>query len=151
MNKKGLIGKILLGIAIVIVLILIVVGVSAYQASKVVKTLRVEGAKTQTNIRLLAEQKDCSKLSEIEISLDKIEKETTSACKNPIIKISVGSIKDIPIKCETLSELKSDVNNIMSKAKIYCNDVGRINESSMNVSINEEELMALAQKYGIQI
>ena len=151
MNKRGLWGKILLGILVLVVLILIIIGVSAYQASRVISVLKEEGVKTQTNIRLLAEQKDCSKLDEIEISVDKIEKETTVACKNPIIKISVGSIKDIPIKCETLPELKADVKNVLAKARLYCDDAGKINESIMNGSMNEEELIALAQKYGITI
>ncbi len=151
MNKRGLWGKILLGILIVVFLLLAIIGVSAYQAAQVISVLKEEGAKTQTNIRLLAEQKDCSKLNEIEISVDKIEKETTSACKNPVIKISIGSIKDIPIKCETLPELKADVKNVLSKARSYCEDVGKINESIMNGSLNEEELLALAEKYGIKI
>ena len=151
MNKNGLIGKILLGILILIILIMVVLGVSAYQASKVITVLKEESTKIEISARLLAEQKNCTQLDEIENSFKKIEKEVTSACKNPLLKITVEKVEAIPVKCETLPELKSDLDKKFNEARIYCENPNKLNESIMDGSLNEEELLALAKKYGIEI
>ncbi|MEI7718370.1 MAG: hypothetical protein WCI72_00765 [archaeon] len=150
-NKKGLIGKILLGVLALIIIIFVILGVSAYQASKVVTVVTEESAKIETSSRLLAEQRDCTQLNEIENSFKKIEKEVASACKNPVIKIAIGKIKEVPVKCETLPALKSDFDKKFSEARIYCENPNKLNESITNGSLSKEELTALAQKYGIKI
>lgn len=150
-NKKSLIGKILLGILALIIIIFIILGVSAYQASKVITVVREESTKIENASRLLAEQKDCSNLEKIETSFNIIEKEVSSACKNPALKIAISKVKEIPVKCDTLPELKRDFENKFSEVRTYCENPEKFNESIMNGAFSEEELKSLAQKYGIEI
>ena len=151
MNKKGLIGKIVIGILIVVVLILVIVGVSAYQASQVIKTVSEETVKIKTSSQLLADQKDCTQLNEIETSVGKIEKSVSGACKNPILKFAISKAEAVPVKCDTLPDLKKDFENKFSEARTYCENPNKLNESIANGSLSREELTALAQKYGIKI
>lgn len=155
LNKKGLIGKILLGILTLIILILIILGISAYQASSVIKTVGEETTKIQTSSQLLVSQKDCARLNEIENSVLRIEKEVSNACKNPILKLAISKAEAVPVKCENLKELKMDFENKFKEAKNYCNNPEKFNEtieeSIANGSMSGEELIALAQKYGITI
>lgn len=151
MNKKGLWGKILLGVFIVIVLILIIIGVTAYQASQVIKVANEEVKSIQANAEILVNQANCSKLAEIETSVGKIESKVSSACKNPIIKIAVSKMENVPVKCENLTVLKADFENKFAEAKVYCENPEKFKESIANGSISKDELLALAQKYGIKI
>jgi hypothetical protein len=151
MDKKGLIGKILLGILILVLIIFTVVGVTAYQASKVLSVVKEETSKIQHSSELLAEQKDCKQINEIETSVGKIEREVLSACKNPLLKFAISSVESIPVKCETLPTLKKDFENKFVEAKEYCENPDKFNESITDGSLSREELVALAQKYGIEI
>jgi hypothetical protein len=146
-----LIGKILLGILVIIALILIVVGFTIYQASGVIRVATEESAKIQNNSQLLVEQKDCSRLTDIEDSILKIESTYSGACKNPIFNFAVKRIESVPVKCENLSVLRNDFQKEFDDAKLYCDADGKLNESIISGSVKKEELMALAQKYGIKI
>lgn len=150
-NKKGLIGKILLGVLIVIIAIFIAIGVSVYQVMQVIKVVQEETNKIQTSSNLLAQQKDCTQINEIESSVGRIEQSVSEACKNPILKFAISSIETVPVKCETLPDLKKDFEERFTKAKLYCDNPEKLNESIANGSLNEEELRALADKYGIKI
>ncbi len=151
MYKKGLIGKILLGIFMLIVLILIVIGITAYQANQVIKVVQEETSKIQTSSNLLAQQQDCTQINEIEISVGKIETSVSDACKNPILKFAISKAESVPVKCETLPDLKKDFENKFAEAKDYCENPNKLNESIANGSLSREKLMALAEKYGIKI
>lgn len=152
MNKSGSVFlKILIVVGIIVLVLVAIVGVSAYQASRVVRVMTEEGAKIEISSRLMIEQKDCTRIAEIEESMQKIEKEAISACKNPVLNLVIEKVETIPIKCETLPEFKEDFQRVFATVKLYCEDTKKINESIYNNSISKEELMALAQKYGIKV
>ncbi len=153
MNKSGSVFlKILMVVGIILLVLVVIIGVSAYQASRVVRVITEEGSKIEISSRLMAEQKDCTKIAEIEESMQKIEKEAVIACKNPVLNLVIGKVGTIPIKCETLPEFKEDFQRVFAtNVKLYCDSSGKINESIINGSISREELMALAQKYGIKV
>jgi len=151
MYKKGLIGKIFLGILVLIIIIFIILGISAYQASQVIKVVSEETSKIQASSQLITTNRDCTQLNEIENSVGKIENSVSGACKNPILKFAIGKAEAVPVKCENLSELKTDFDKKFGEARVYCENPGKLNESIMNGSLSREELVALAQKYGIEI
>jgi hypothetical protein len=151
MNKKGLWGKILLGILALIIIIFIILGISAYQASQVIKVVSEETVKIQASSQLLANNRDCTQLNEIETSVGKIEASVSGACKNPLLSLVISKVEEVPVKCETLPALKKDFENKFSEARIYCENPNKLNESIANGSLSREELIALAQKYGITI
>jgi hypothetical protein len=151
MNKRALIGKILLGILTLIIIIFIILGISAYQASQVIKVVSEETVKIQSSSQLLANNRDCTQLNEIENSVGKIDKSVSKACKNPILSLVISKVKEVPVKCETLPDLKKDFEEKFSEARVYCENPEKLNESISNGSLSREELIALAQKYGITI
>lgn len=152
MNKSGSVFLKILAVAgIIFAIILIVAGITLYQAYGVIAVVREEGVKIENTLRLFAEQKDCARLTDIETSMKNIEKKVSSACKNPILSFTIKQMENIPVKCTILPELMSDFKNEVDKAKLYCDGSGKLNESAMNGSMKREELMALAQKYGIKI
>lgn len=151
LNKRGLIGKILLGILVFVIIIFIVVGITIYQATQVIKVVQEETNKIQTSSNLLAQQKDCTQIIEIESGVGRIVSSVLGACKNPILKFAISRTGTVPVKCETLPALKKDFENKFTEAKLYCEDPNKLNESVSNGSLSREELVALADKYGIKI
>ena len=152
MNKAGSVFlKVLAIIGIILLVVLIIVGITIYQAVSVVSVVKAESVNIKENSQLLIEQRDCSRLDAIETSLNKIENKFSSACGNPILSFAVKQANQVPIKCDTLPQFKSDFEKQFNVAKTYCDSAGKINESIVNGSMSKEELLALAQKYGIQI
>ncbi len=152
MNKSGSVFlNVLAVVGVFLLIILIVAGVTAYQAYGVIQVATEESAKIQNNSQLLVEQKDCARLKDIEDSILKIESKYSSACKNPVLSFAVKQVESVPVKCETLPNFKKDFEEKFNEAKLYCDSDGKLNESMINGSIKEEELLALAQKYGIKI
>lgn len=151
MNKKGLIGKILLGVLIIVIIVFIIIGVTVYQATKVVQVVREETVNIQKNSELLAEEKDCTHIEYINTSIERIETSVSGACRNLILKFAISKAESVPVKCETLPALKKDFENRFSEAKLYCEDPDKMNEMITNGSLSRTELVALAKKYGIKI
>lgn len=150
-NKKGLIGKILLGITILIVAIFLVLGITAYQASQVIKVVQEETTKIQTSYNLLAEQKDCTQINNIETSLGVIVSSVSGVCKNPILKFAISKVDAVPVKCENITQMKIDFESKFIEAKDYCENPEKYTQAIANGSMSEEELRAIAEKYNIKI
>ncbi len=119
-NKKGLIGKIILIIAIILIIIGAIMGITAYQAYSLVKTVKVETATITEDVDALIGSHDCSKISEIEISISNIKEKAESACANPLIKIAVDKIDRISVKCDDISSLQADAESKLAPIKNTC-------------------------------
>lgn len=119
-DKRALIGNILLAILIIIVLIGAVIGITAYQAYSFYKVIQTEGTALNNNIQSLQNNQDCSKIQAIEASAEKIKSEATSACRNPIIKIAVDKMEQIPVKCGDLNSLTAQMQTSLTPIKEYC-------------------------------
>lgn len=118
-NKKGLVGKVFTAIGLIILIIIIAAAITANQAYNLYQTVQTEGAKIQDSTNALAKG-DCSKIADIEASMNKITLEASSACVNPIIKIVVSKMDQIPIKCDDISALKAQNEQSLSKIKAAC-------------------------------
>ena len=119
MNKKGLIGKIFAVIGIIILIILIIAGITAYQAYDLYKTAMNEKTNVDSSIQQL-QKGDCSKIADIENSAARIKSKANSACWNPIIRIAVAKMEQIPIKCNDLSAMENQMNQGLSQIKTIC-------------------------------
>ena len=133
MNKKGLIGKIFLIIIIIILLIGAVMGVTAYQAYHLYKTAEQEKIGIEEDIKILSEQKNCTKVDSIQTRFLKIKSEAGSACKNPLIKLGIKKfISNNPIKlgeqsislsCENLNTIYEEMTKQLQPIKEMCNNI----------------------------
>ena len=103
MNKKGLMGKILILLAIILIGFGIFLGITVVQIYNLVKTIQTETANIQSNSDAI-DKGNCSQLYEMESSIYKIIASTESSCKNPLIKITIDKIQQIPLKCGNLKE-----------------------------------------------
>ncbi|MCX6765261.1 MAG: hypothetical protein NT148_01850 [Candidatus Nealsonbacteria bacterium] len=124
MNKRGLIGKIIL---IVIVLIIAVVAVTAWQIYSLVKVATQETPYLATTIAsltakgALVNQSDCDSIPQIEASVSKLKSSAESACANPLIATAVNKMQQVAIKCKDVSTLDSQFStNIAKFFKNYC-------------------------------
>jgi hypothetical protein len=93
MNKKGLIGKILLIFAIILLIIGIIIGITIYQGYKVYKVVTEEQARIEENTKGMQEdiksnniEGVCTRVTTMETSINHIKGEVNGACANPIIK-----------------------------------------------------------------
>ena len=123
MNKKGLLIKIFLGIVIALVILGIIIGVTVYQGYRVYKTFMEEKANIDKNVIALdeaAKNGDCSKVTNIKASITRIKNEVESACKNPILKMSIDRVKQIPYKCSDIPALESAINSQFAPAEALC-------------------------------
>ena len=120
MNKRGLIGKIFAIIGIIILILIIIAGITAYQAYSLYKVVLTEGKNIETNVKEVQINKDCSKLALIEESKINIEKQTQSACKNPIIKILSIKIQQLPANCNNYQDLEESLLTNLNTLKQLC-------------------------------
>lgn len=150
-RRASVLSKTFIIVGIILLIIFVVVFITIKQAYGVMQIVLEESNNIQNNSQLLVEQKDCARLADIENSIIKIESEYSGACKNPILNFAVKQIDAVPVKCENLENFIADFENELNDAKTYCGSDGKLNESIINISIKQEELLALAQKYGIKI
>jgi len=122
MNKKGLIGTILLIILGIILIIGIIIGITAFQAYSLVKIVQQETPIIQSSMQQITGNYDCTKIPVAESSINRVMNEAKSACKNPIIEIVVEKINQIPIKCANLTTLESQVSSGLGQMKTYCSN-----------------------------
>jgi hypothetical protein len=118
-KKKGLIGKIFAVIGILLLIIIITIGVTAYQVYGLVKDLQEKTPIIQTNVQDLMRGK-CDKLESVKSDLTEIKIRATNACRNPIINIAVQKLDQIPIKCNQLSTLDEQITNNLNPINEYC-------------------------------
>jgi hypothetical protein len=121
MNKRGLIGKIFAVIGIVLFILLIIAGITAYQAYGLIKLTQAEKINLETNIQEL-QKGDCSRIPAIETSANKIKAKAESSCKNPIINYAVTKIQQIPVKCADLKSFEEQMQNSLTQIKNACNN-----------------------------
>lgn len=129
MNKKGLIGKILLIIGIVFLIILLIAGFTAWQVYGLYKTSINEKAKIDESMKGLQEG-NCSKAADLEASIIKIESRAKSACRNPIINFGVAKMQQIPIKCANLSEAAAQMKQPIQQIKDLCANSTMLNATA---------------------
>jgi len=115
----GWIAKTFAVIGIIFLILLIAAGITAYQAISLVKTIETESSSMQTNIEVLMKG-DCSKLSSIESSFNNIKSKATSACWNPIIKIAVDKMEQVPIKCKDIQTIESQMDSQFGQIRTLC-------------------------------
>ena len=119
MNKKGLIGKIFAIIGILLLIVIILAGITAYQAYNLIKDFKEKTPVIQENIKQLTAG-DCSKLLPIETDITELKTRVASSCKNPIINSAVERLDQIPIKCNQLPNLEQQITNNIKPIKEYC-------------------------------
>ena len=119
MNKRGLIGKIFAVIGILLLIIIIIAGVTAYQVYGVVKEIQEKTPIIQENVQQLTAG-DCTKLPPVESDINEIKTKVTSACKNPIINIAIKKLNQVPIKCDQISSLEEQITTSLKPVKEYC-------------------------------
>ena len=119
MNKRGLIGKILFIIFGIILIIGIIIGITAYQAYSLVKTVQQETIIWQ-NMTQITETNDCSKIPELEASILRVKEKTESACKNPIIRIAIDKIPQMEVKCSDVPKLEQQTEEKIKPVKAFC-------------------------------
>ena len=132
MNKRGLIGKLFIIIIGVILLIGAIIGITVYQAYSLAKLVQQEQINIESSVDSL-KKGDCSKLSELETSINKIKDNSKSACMNPIIKIAVEKMSQIPIKCGNLSSLDQQIETSLAEIKGAC---ANLTAANMTISNN---------------
>ena len=115
----GWIAKTFTVIGIIFLVLIVIAGITAYQAITLIKTIETESSSMQTDMESLTKG-DCSKLSSIESSFNRIKSKAESACWNPIIKIAVDKMEQIPMKCKDISSLESQMNSQFAPIKAYC-------------------------------
>ena len=119
MNKRGLIGKIFAVIGILLIIVIIIAGVTAYQVYGVVKEFQEKTPVIQENVQQLTAG-DCTKLAPVESDISSLKTKITGACKNPIIKIAVQKIDQVPLKCDQISSLEEQITTSLKPIKEYC-------------------------------
>lgn len=143
MNKRGgLIGKIFLGIIVVIILVLVFIGFSAYQAYSSYKEIKTGVTEITSEIREVLGTKNCSKIDDINEKKEKVFSEIDSVCANPLLKWGIKKIKAIPLKCESKTEFKEDINLELNNFAELCNG------NNLNVSdeFDESEIDLLIEE-----
>ena len=122
----GLIGKIFATIGIIILIIILIMGITAWQAYSLVKIATTEGALIGKDLTEIASKgpaltkEDCAKVSEIETSTKKIKSKAQSSCKNPLIKIAIDNMQQVPIKCQDISTLDLQMTQGLAPIKAIC-------------------------------
>jgi len=125
MNKKGLIGKIFAVIGIVFLILLLIAGITAYQVYNLVNEVKEKAPIIQENIKSLTNG-DCTKVKLIESDINEIKIKATTACKNPLIKIAVQKIEQIPIKCDQLSTIDEQIASNLKPIKEICSNQTKV-------------------------
>jgi hypothetical protein len=121
-KKRGLIGKIFLVIGIIFLVVLIIAGITVWQAYSLISAFKQETPKIQSNLEKLGNG-DCSVVPEIEKGMNSISSKAKSACMNPIINIAVKNLAQIPIKCSNLPAFQSSIAGNMTMIKEACANI----------------------------
>lgn len=128
-NKKAIVGKILLGILLVVVLFFIFVGISIHQLYSSAQTIKDEIPKIKNTVQDILDTRDCSRTSEIYASQDKIFNEFNSICSNPILRFSITKISLISVKCDDVDRINQDTISEIDKFESLCLDGQNLTDS----------------------
>ena len=102
-DNRGLIGKIFAIIGILILSLIVIVLFTAYQAYSFFSYVQSEIPLIESDVKSLGSG-NCSKINSIELRVSNIKSKAESRCKNPIIKIALSKIEEIPFNCDNLEE-----------------------------------------------
>ena len=102
-DKRGLIGKIFLLIGIILLILIGVIAFTAYQAFSFFSFLQSEIPLIESDAKEIGTG-DCSKIDSIELRISNINSKAESRCKNPLIRIALDKIEQIPFNCNNLEE-----------------------------------------------
>ncbi len=127
MNKRGLVGKIFAVIGIIFLIILLVIGITIAQVYSLYSTVTEEIPNAETSIKSI-QQGDCSKISNLEASITRVKSKANSACLNPLIKIGVDKMDQIPLKCKDISTFEEQFAPTINKIKETCNNQTLMNQ-----------------------
>jgi len=117
----GWIAKTFAVIGIIFLILIIIAGITAYQAITLVNTVKIESSSMQADMESLAKG-DCLKLNSVEASFNKIKSKAKSACWNPIIRIAVDKMTQVPMKCGDISTLESQMTQGLSQIRSACSN-----------------------------
>lgn len=125
--------KILLVIGIIFLVLIAALLAVAYYTYKQVKEVIViiQDPSLREDMVSLMENRDCSKLSSVELKLNEIELKVTSACSNPIIKFISSSeqakqqTQGVDL-CLATQDLKNQTKQLIDTSKNYCNNLTAI-------------------------
>ena len=131
MNKRGLVGKILLILGLIILVLGIIIGITAYQAYSLYTVVNEEALKINTSITEF-QKGDCTQIDNILASANRIESKAISTCSNPIIRIAVDKMPQIPIKCTNITSLKSQMETAFAPIKSIC-----ANMTAANITLKQ--------------
>jgi hypothetical protein len=130
-NKKGVVGKIIL---IIFLVVLIFVLITGYQAYELVNSINFQKTEIEKEIVFL-KQGDCSKISSIETRILILENKARSACKNPIIYFYSENYLEKTYRCSNIDSLMSEVEKQLKLPKELC-DIKILNNFTQE-KINE--------------
>jgi cytoskeletal protein RodZ len=138
MNKKGLLGKIFAVIGIIFLVIILMVGITAWQVYSLYLTVQEENLNVNDSITSF-QSGDCSKILNIQTSMSNIKSKAQSTCLNPIIRITLDKIKQVPIKCKDASVIESQTTILTTKLQEACNNQTLMNQLK-NYTINKSNV-----------
>lgn len=115
--------KIFIALGIIILVAIIFIGFSAYQAYSVFKAIsdkstphsNLSGNSTQSNSSKIDSDSleedlqsfvdnDCSKFENIKADVELLESKILPACKNPLLRSTVNFVVNVPIDCHQIEE-----------------------------------------------
>ena len=118
-DKRGLIGKIFLIIGVILLILIGVIAFTVYQAYSFFSFVQSQIPLIEADARAIGTG-DCSKIDSIELRILNINSEAESRCKNPLIKITLEKIEEIPFNCDNLEEGHSLFLGEFDKVREVC-------------------------------
>lgn len=138
MNKRGIIGNLFLAIILIVVIVIGVIGISVYQILSLIATVNVEKPLIDDAFIELAKG-DCSKVTEMEVRIDRVKTKAESACRNPFIRAGVDKAEKLPFNCDELTNIEEQLSAGFSQMKVLC-----ANAESLSEMPNSDELSNLS-------
>jgi hypothetical protein len=148
MNKKGLLGKILLALLAIILILGVILGIAINKGISAAKTIQTESKAMQDNLISLGEDfqnkrisQGCSKITLIENSFENIRKTTEDSCQNFILRFAMnkfmanqkipGEIVNGTMSCDniqtTFNTSYQMMQNQFTQLRTICNNQTLIN------------------------
>ena len=121
MNKKGLFGKIILIIGIIILLAIGYLAFTAYQVFSFVSFIQQEAPLLQSDLESVGDG-DCSKLDAIKTRINNIKSEAEEVCGNYLIRKGLEKVESIPIACDNLDSQFNDAMEVIQLAEEGCSN-----------------------------
>jgi len=123
LNKKGLMGKIIMILLAVIIIILVV---TVWQAYSTIKVVTKEVPFITTSLTAIVakggsiNQTDCEAIPLAEASISRLKAKIISSCRNPILSAAIAKMPQMAIKCKDVPTLESGVTQTLNQLKTTC-------------------------------